>query len=211
MSGTRDKLLVAAAESVRADGAAGTSARAIAARAGVNQALVFYHFGTVSELVEAACHRTVDDSVGYYREQFAAVTSLPELLAVGRRLHDRERAAGNVALMAQLMSGAGADPVLARAARYALGVWMAEVETVLHRVLEGSPLAEIGDIPGLARAVSASFIGLELYEGVDAVGAVRALDALEQLGVLVDVVNDLGPVARRALRAKLKKRPISAG
>jgi hypothetical protein len=37
------------------------------------------------------------------------------------------------------------------------------------------------------------------------VGAQRAFAALEQLAVLVEVVEDLGPVARRALRAKVKK------
>jgi hypothetical protein len=107
-------------------------------------------------------------------------------------------------MMAQLMSAAGNDPVLASAARYAMRVWAAEIETVVERVLSGSPLAEIADSAGLARAVSASFIGLELYEGVDADGAAQALDSLERLGVLVEVVNDLGPIARRALRAKLK-------
>lgn len=204
MSDTRAKLLAAAADTVREQGAAGASARVIAARAGVNQALVFYHFGTVSELIEAACRHAVDEAAGYYRQQFARVTSLPGLLQVGRELHERERATGNVAMMAQLMSGAGRDPVLARAASYAMSVWTAQIETVLARVLRDSPLAEITDSAGLARAVSASFIGLELYDGVDAEGAAHALDSLERLGVLVDVVNDLGPLARRALRSKLK-------
>jgi hypothetical protein len=106
--------------------------------------------------------------------------------------------------MAQLMSAARTDPVLASAARYGMDVWTAAIESVVERVLRGSPLAELADSAALARAISASFIGLELYEGVDAEGAAHALDSLERLGVLVEVVNDLGPVARRALRAKLK-------
>ena len=53
-------------------------------RAGVNQALVFYHFGSVGELVEAACRQACDDSVDFYRERFASVGSLVELLEVGR-------------------------------------------------------------------------------------------------------------------------------
>ncbi len=125
MSDTRAKLLEAAARTVSADGLAATSARTIAARAQVNQALVFYHFGTVGELVEAASRQRVADSVEHYRERFGAVSTLAELLAVGRELHERERAAGNVALMAQLMSGGQHDPVLARAARHALDSWTA--------------------------------------------------------------------------------------
>ena len=170
----------------------------------VNQALIFYHFGTVGELVEAACRQAVEESAEFYHEQFAAVSSLTELLAVGRRLHERERAAGNVAMMAQLMSGAQTDPTLASAARYAMARWNEEIEAVVRRVLQDNPLSELTDPAGLARAISAGFIGLELYEGVDAEGAEQAIAALEQLGSLIDVIDDLGPVARRAMRAKVK-------
>jgi AcrR family transcriptional regulator len=206
MSDTRAKLLDAAARTVSTDGLAAASARAIAARAQVNQALVFYHFGTVGELVEAASRQRVADSVEHYRERFGAITTLSELLAVGRELHERERAAGNVALMAQLMSGGQHDPVLARAARHAMDTWTAEVQAVLTRVLASSPLADVMDLAGLAKAITAGFIGLELLEGVDPAAAAAALDALERLGVLVEVVNDLGAVGRRALRTKLRNR-----
>lgn len=209
MSDTREKLLVSAAGTVRELGAAGASARVIAARAGVNQALVFYHFETVSSLVDAACRQAVDEAASRYRDQLAGVTTLVGLLDVGRELHRRERDAGNVALMAQLMSGAVRDPVLAAAARYAMDVWVAAIEPVVERVLHDSPLAAVLDVAGLTRALSASFLGLELYEGVDPDGAAEALDAVQLLGVLVEVVDDLGPVVRLALRAKL--RSVRAG
>jgi AcrR family transcriptional regulator len=204
MNATKSKLLDAAVESLREDGMAGLSARAIAGRAEVNQALIFYHFGTVGELVDAAFRRAVDDSTDFYREQFSTVTSLSELLVVGRQLHERERAAGNVAVMAQVMSGAQRDEALAGAARYAMVRWNEEIETVVRRVLRGNPLADVADPAGIARAISAGFIGLELYEGVDPEGADLALSSLESLGLLVDVMDDLGPVARRALRAKVR-------
>jgi len=209
VTGTRAKLLDAAARTLGEAGLAAASARTIAAQAQVNQALVFYHFGTVSELLEAASRQRVEDSVAQYRQRFGAVGTLSELLAVGRELHERERAAGNVALMAQLLSGAQHDPVLARAARHAMDAWTAEVRAVLARVLANSPLAGVTDLTGLARAITAGFIGLELFEGVDSAAATSALDALERLGVLVEVVNDLGAVGRRALRAKLRSRARS--
>jgi AcrR family transcriptional regulator len=205
MSGTRAKLLAAAAQTVR-EGGLPPRRRAIAARAQVNQALVFYHFGTVSELLEAACRQAVDDSASYYRDQLLTVTSLHGLMAVGRELHERERGSGNVAMMAQFMSGAQHDPVLARAAGYAMARWTSEIEAVVDRVLQDSPLAEIADVGGLARALGAGFIGLELYEGVDAEGVARAMESLDQLALVVEVVNDLGPVARRALRSRLRSK-----
>src|SRR5438093_1369574 len=51
---TRAALVAAALETLKTEGFRGTTARAIAGRAGVNQALVFYHFGGVDELLLAA-------------------------------------------------------------------------------------------------------------------------------------------------------------
>jgi hypothetical protein len=79
------------------------------------------------------------------------------------------------------------------------------LETVVRRLMRGSPLAEIADPGGLARAISAGFLGLELYDGVDAAGAAAALAAIERLGLLVEVVDDLGPVARRALKSRMRR------
>ena len=87
----------------------------------------------------------------------------------------------------------------------ALQLWVDEIEILLRRLLAGSPVAEIADVPGLARAIAAAFIGLELYEGVDPAGAGRALDALDHLAVLVEVVDELGPLARRALRSRIRR------
>jgi AcrR family transcriptional regulator len=205
MSDTKAKLLSATASTLRDAGIAGLSARTIASAASVNQALIFYHFNTVSDLVIAATKQAVDESLTHYRAEFAKINSLVELLRMGRRLHERERDLGNVRMMAQLMAGAQQDEALAEAARYALDTWSTEIESVVRRVLNGSPLELIADPKGLSKAVSASFIGLELYEGVDEEGAGAALDALEQLGVLAEVMNDLGPVARRALQSKVKR------
>ena len=211
MSDTKANLLAAAADTLRDAGIAGLSARAIGTRAGVNQALIFYHFNTVTELVIAATRSAVDESVDYYRGEFATVTSLVELLHLGRQLHERERERGNVQMMAQLMAGAQQDPQLAEAASYAMRAWSSEIEIVVRRVLHGSPLELIADPRGLAHAVSAAFIGIQLYDGVDPAGSTSALDALEQLGTLIEVVDELGPVARRALQGKVRRTRKAAG
>lgn len=204
MSDTKTKLLDATVDVLRQDGITSLSARVIAARAGVNQALVFYHFGTLGALIDAATRAAVDTSRDRYREAFATATSLQELIELGGRLHEQERTAGNVALMAQVMAGAQHDPVLAEAARYAMSVWTTEVEAALARILASSTLADFVDVPGLARAVSAGFIGLELYDGVDSDGGTAAMGALSQLVVLVDALDSLGPVAKRAVSARLR-------
>jgi AcrR family transcriptional regulator len=208
---THDRLLDAAAAALAEDGVAGVSARTVAARAEVNQALVFYHFGTVSGLLDAAVRRSVDAAVASYRDRFAEVSSLAELLTVGRALHESEHRAGNVAQMAQVMAGALRDETLAAAGRYAMDSWSTEVETVLVRVLPATPLHGLVDPRGLAHAVAAGFIGLELYDGVDAEAADSALAALEALGALMSAFDSLPPVAVRAVRTRARRASARAG
>jgi AcrR family transcriptional regulator len=202
---TRDKLLDAAARALAEDGVAGVSARTLAARAEVNQALVFYHFGSVSGLLDAAVRRSVDLAVASYRDRFADVSSLGELLMVGRVLHETEKRSGNVQQMAQVLAGAMRDDTLAAAGRYAMDRWCAEVESVLRRVLRPTPLHGLVDPDGLARTVAAGFIGLELYDEVDPDGAAASFDALEAMGALVAALDGLPPVAVRAVRGRARR------
>lgn len=206
MAATRQKLIDGALAAIRTHGIAGASARTIAAAAGVNQALVFYHFGTVDDLLAEACRSATAARVAVYRERFSQVRSLRELLDLGRALHEQERAEGNVAVLAQLLAGAQTDQRLAAATAAALRLWTAEIEIVLRRLLRDSPVASVADPAGLAGAISAAFVGLELFEGVDRAGAGDAFDALDRLAVLVEVVEEIGPIAKRTLRGKLRAR-----
>lgn len=203
---TIDRLIEAALVTLRTHGIAGTSARTVAAAAEVNQALIFYHFEGMEGLLAEACRRSTQRRVLAYRERFAGVTSLRELLAVGREIHTTEQAEGNVAVLAQLLAAGQTDPALGKVTADALRLWVAEIESVLTRLLNDSPLAELVDPAGLSRAVSAAFIGLELYEGVDPDQGVLALDALDQLGSLVEIVEALGPVSRLALRSQIRRK-----
>ncbi|WP_145904230.1 TetR/AcrR family transcriptional regulator [Kitasatospora viridis] len=205
MSDTRERLMAAAISLLKRQGISGVSARTIAAECGANQALVFYHFKTVEGLLAAAALRETELRLARYRPALAATGSLRELLRVGRELHEIERAEGSVALLGQFLAGAATYPQLAGASRDALRLWSEEIEAVLLRLFADHPLAELLDLPGLAHAVSASFVGLELYDGVDPAGATAAFEALDRLGLLVEAVDGLGPVANRAVRATLRR------
>lgn len=208
---TRDKLLAAAAEALATDGVATISARSIAARADVNQALIFYHFDGVSDLLSAAVRWSVDRAVDDYRDRLDDVTTLSGLLVLGGAVQAAETERGNVAQMAQVMAGAQHDPRLAEAARYAIAAWSTEIETVVQRVLAQSVLHGIVDPAGAARAVTAAFVGLQLYDGVDPAGARSAMDTLRVLGAVAEVVDDLGPVMTRALRGRLRRKLADVG
>jgi AcrR family transcriptional regulator len=180
---TKQRLVDGVLAVIRQQGITAVSARSVASAAGANQALVFYHFGSVEELVAQACVLATEARVSLYRERFATVTTVGELLELGREIRIAERAEGNLAVLAQTLAGAQGS----------------------ERLAEASPLAELADPAGLAHAVSSGFLGLTLFDTVDPDGAEQAIAALEQLAVLVDVLDGLGPVATRAVRAKLRK------
>jgi len=202
---TRTKLLAGALTTLVEQGIANTSARTVAAAAGVNQALVFYHFGSVDELLAAACRHGAEQRVALYRERLERVGTLGELVELARELHAAERAGGHVAVLGQLLAGAQTQPRLAPATAAGLALWTDEIEKVLGRVLAGTPLTEFVDVGGLAKTVSAAFIGLELFEGVDPAGAEQALATLGQFAGIVAALEELGPVAQRAVRSRLRR------
>ncbi|MFL6115923.1 MAG: TetR/AcrR family transcriptional regulator [Catenulispora sp.] len=230
---TRTRLLQGAVDALRTQGIAGVSARTIAAAAGVNQALVFYHFGSVDELVAAAALWSTERRVAESRDRLRQVRSLRELLAVGRELWAKESAAdevealgqaltgaqgdsvlaaaakesaaGEVEVLGQVLTGAQTNPVLAVAARDALAVWTGEIEQVLTRVLADSVLGEVADVPGLARAVAASFVGMELAAAVDPDGGAAAFRALDQLGAVLEGLDELEPATRRDVRLTVRR------
>jgi AcrR family transcriptional regulator len=204
MADTKQRLLDGAMAALREHGIAGISARTIAAAAGVNQALVFYHYGSVDELLAAACLDATQTRIAAYRDELEAAASIRELLAVGRTVLARERELGNVSVLAQLLAGAQSQEKLREPVLRAVRLWTDEIERILTRHLADSPFAEIADIPGLAEATTSAFIGLELYGGLDQRSG-RALDALDQLAVLIEVTDELGPIARRALRSRVSR------
>jgi len=202
---TRTKLLAGALTTLVEQGIANTSARTVAAAAGVNQALVFYHFGSVDELLAAACRHGAEQRVALYRDRLEKVGTLGELVELARELHSAERDGGHVAVLGQLLAGAQTQPRLAHATAAGLALWTDEIEKVLGRVLAGTPLTEFVDVGGLAKTVSAAFIGLELFEGVDPAGAEQALATLDQFAGIVAALEELGPVAQRAVRSRLRR------
>ncbi|MFG2228959.1 TetR/AcrR family transcriptional regulator [Streptomyces sp. NPDC048723] len=202
---TKEKLLEGALRTLAEQGIAKASARTVAATAGVGQGLIFYHFGSVDELLAAACRYGAEQRVARYRDRLAALGSLAELLEFARAMHEEERAAGNVALLGQLLAAGQTSPVLAAATADGLGLWIEELEQVLTRLLAATPLDGYADPAGLARATAASFIGIELYEGVDPRGAGSALAALEQLAGLASVLEGLGSLSQRVVRHGLRR------
>lgn len=203
---TRQRLIEATMETIRTVGITKVSARTIAATGDLNQALVFYHFKSVDNLIGEACMTTTAASVAAFAARFDAVSTLTELVELARELQQAERAAGNTTVLAQVLAAAHSSPRLAELAGAALRLRVDQVETALARVLSGSPFAELLDAPALARIVSATFIGLDQMEQVGLGPAASEGTSLEQLERLARTLDGLGPITRRAVRSSLRPR-----
>jgi AcrR family transcriptional regulator len=198
-STVRQQLVDGAIETIRQQGITGTSAGSIAHTAGVAEELIGHHFAGLPELLAEASRVAAQIRVATFRDRFDGVSSLRELLVVGRALWAEERERGNVVVLSQMLAGAQGDPLLAAATGSALQMWAAEVERVIRRLLADSPLADLIDPAVAARSVCASFVGLSLFGAVD--DRSSPFDILESLAGFAE---DLKPFERRLLFARLR-------
>ncbi len=185
---TRTRILDAALAALRADGIAGVSARSIARHGGFNQALIFYHFGSVEGLLVAVARSESERRSALYAEALREVTSLSELVAVARRLHDEEFQAGTVAAaLTQMLAGAVGSEDLSRGIREALDPWTSLVGETIARLLGDTPYAELLPAADLTAAVAALFLGIELLAGIDPDAAGDSLfGTMEAVAAVVD-------------------------
>src|SRR5262249_41676665 len=126
---------------LRDEGIVGTTARAIARTGGFNQALIFYHFGSVSELLVAAARHEGEHRAAHYRERLDAIETLPQLVQVARALHTEEVEEGGQNVLTQLIAGAASSEEMRRGLMDAFTPWMTLVESAVDRVLAGTPYA----------------------------------------------------------------------
>jgi AcrR family transcriptional regulator len=164
---TKAKIVAAALDTLRTQGVGGTSARAIARTGDFNQALIFYHFGSVTELLVAASLRESERRAQRYADALADVTTLPELVQVARLLHDEETQEGNVAVLTQMMAAAAHSDELRRAVLEGFTPWMQLVEGAIERVVGATPYAGLIPTADLAFAISSLFLGVELVSSLD--------------------------------------------
>ena len=163
---TRDRIIAAAVETVRRDGFANTTARAIAATGGFNQALIFYHFGSLDDLLDEAFQRVSEQQVAHYREAVQELTSLSDLVQIARRLHAEDMASGVTTTVTQMMAAATdrerGDALLDR-----FDLWIQLVQEALERAAGAYPVAAVVPPREAAYAICAMFLGVELMARLD--------------------------------------------
>lgn len=163
---TKDRIIDAALATIGTEGLIGTSARAIAKTGDFNQALVFYHFGSIDELLLAALERANKRRMTRFEDQLANVQNLSEFVTIARELHagmyDTDAAALSAIVAGWSMSSELGARVLAT-----LDPWNELVEASLRRLLSEHPIGAFLPIEQLAYSFGALFLGLEVMGRLD--------------------------------------------
>ena len=157
--GTRQRIVEAAVQTIKERGFAATSARAIAATGGFNQALVFYHFGSMNDLLVAALDHTSTVRMARYRAAIDSVDTLPELLAVASEAYREDLAGGHIKVLAEMIAGASAMPELGPEIAARMQPWIAFTEEAVVRVMAGSSLCPLVPSRDLAFAIVSLYLG----------------------------------------------------
>lgn len=164
---TRARIVEAAVETLKSEGFAGASARAIARTGGFNQALVFYHFGSVNELLIAALDATSETRMARYRAAVDEVQNLGELFRVATEIYAEDLDSGHIKVLAELMAASSTFPELRAEIVARIEPWVLFTEEAIGRHLEGSPFAPLLAPRDVAYGVVALYLGLEMLANLD--------------------------------------------
>jgi AcrR family transcriptional regulator len=199
---TRAALVRGAIQALNEVGFAGASAREIASRAGCNQALVFYHFGSVTELLLAALDDVSARRLAAYSQALERASTLTDLIESAQAIFSEDLDAGHVAVLVEMITGAQSTPGMGEQVAARLAPWREFAEAAVRKAVAGSPVALLLPARELAHGVVAGFLGLELLASLDGdrAAALALFDRARQVAGLLDLAG--GPFANDESRGE---------
>lgn len=195
-AGTRAALVAGAIDALREVGFAGASAREIAGRADCNQALIFYHFGSVTELLLAALDDVSARRLAAYADLLEEATALTDLIDSARAIFTEDLDAGHVAVLVEMVTGAQSTPGLGEQVAARLMPWRDLAESAVRKAAAGSPVELLLPAKEVAHGVVAGFLGLELLANLDGDRA-PALALFERARLVAGLLDLTGALPTR--------------
>jgi len=188
LAGTKLQIAEAALETLKANGFAGSSARAIAHTGGFNQALLFYHFGSVQNALLAALDLISERRLADYGPAFEEARTASELGQLARAIYDEDLERGYITALGEMVSGGVSDPLLGAEVAARIEPWIAMVERKLEELLASSPLRALASPKDLAFGIVSLYFGVDMLSHMqrDRARAESLLDLATRLAALVE-------------------------
>lgn len=183
LTGTKLELVEAALETLKTKGFSGASAREIARAGSFNQALVFYHFGSVKNLLLAVLDLIGARRMEAYGPAFEQAQTVPELAALAKRIHADDLTNGYITVLGEMVAGGVSDAELGPQVVARMQPWIDMVELKFAELLAGSPLAAMVPARDLAFGMIALYLGIDMLGHLE--GDQRRAESLLDLGTQV--------------------------
>ena len=164
---TKERIVDAAFSTLKEEGFAGTSARAMARRGAFNQALIFYHFGTLNDLLLATLDKTSADRMSRYRDSIGKAKGVDDKIQTATRLYREDLVSGHITVISEMVAGSLARPDLGPEVVARMEPWIAFTEGVISDLLTGSIFESAVNPRTLAFAVVALYLGVDLLSHLD--------------------------------------------
>jgi len=161
-TGTKLEIIEAGQRTLVKKGFAGSSAREIAAEGDFNQALIFYHFGSVHNLLLAVLDEVGERRMEAYGEEFAAATTATELAALLKRTHAEDLELGYVAVLSEMVAAGMTNEELGPQVAERLEPWTELVESKVETLLAGLPMGALAPSRDIAFALIALYLGVDM-------------------------------------------------
>ena len=190
---TRRALVAATIEALREEGFSGTSAREIARRAGCNQGLVFYHFGTVTNLLLAALDEVSTLRLTRYQAAVDEANDLGELVETAESVFEEDLDAGYISVLAEMIAGASSTPGLGAEVAARIAPWRTFAADAVRDTLADTPFAQLLPPEELAHGIVALYLGLEMLAHLDGDRA-AALALFDRARQVAGLLGALGAV-----------------
>jgi AcrR family transcriptional regulator len=186
LEGTKLQIVEAALETLKTKGYAGASAREIARAGDFNQALIFYHFGSVEKLLLAVVDETSARRMAVYRPAIEAAQTLPEFVQVARDIYAEDVEKGYITVLVEVVSGSASSPELAREVVARMEPWIDLAEQKVRDLLAGTPFEAFAEPRDIAFGLIAFYLGIDMMTHLD--GDRTRAQALLDLGARLSTI-----------------------
>jgi AcrR family transcriptional regulator len=195
---TRERIVEATVELMAEIGIDRVRTRAIAERAGVNPALVHYHFGSIAALVMEAAEHALIQELGPSIDVFVSAGTVQEgITAILEWIEQRGQRTPGATILAEAMVKATRDPAFRRWTKQASRRFRAIILERLQTARANHEIDPTLDIDATAVLLAAALDGLLFHRLVD-----PRLDVRQTAEPIAQMLGGPGPASSRKRGAK---------